>query len=104
VNAIADIFDKAADLIEANGLHKGEATPGHATASTAAQQAILAGAPCCTVGALFTASPQSGAYRAFRRWLSDSVGPIDIITWNDAPERTQQEVVTALREAAEAHR
>lgn len=107
--SVAEILDKAADLIEANGHWKGEATPGHVSVTDEAQQAILAGAPCCTVGAIYAAAAdgeferETAAYLAFRDWL-DCRGLGGMVLWNDAPERTQQEVVTALREAVEANR
>lgn len=106
--SVAEILDKAADLIEANGHWKGEATPGHRSVTDEARRAILAGAPCCTVGALYAAADEdaareTGPYLAFRDWL-DCRGLGGMVLWNDAPERTQQEVVTALRKAAEANR
>ena len=112
MSALADILNKAADLIEANGLHKEQYAPRwdawRLVDGSDAGADIRAGSPCCALGAIYTAAGgRPGgveAEEAFAEYLADHITESGIPDWNDAPERTQQEVVTALRETAEANR
>lgn len=80
---VADVLDGAADHIEKYGHHKGSgfAGPGSDTAA-------------CVLGALTIAAQchlrtTAAAERAVRTTLGDP----SIARWNDAPERTEQEVL-----------
>jgi len=102
---VADILTAAADLIEPEGRW----TTG-AFARTVKGRVIgssEAPATCwCAVGAVYRSAYPHGSYRVYRalELLSDTVGCYHIGGWNDAPERTQAEVVAALRAAAEKAR
>jgi hypothetical protein len=92
---VADVLESAAKLIEQpgkwvqgeNALDKfGEPTePGYSDAAC-----------WCLEGALQQCGGRHSAYQAVRR----AVGESNLWGWNDAPERTQPEVVAALRRAA----
>lgn len=101
---VADILAAAADLIEPEGAW----TQG--TSYRDADGDIRdGGGPevvCrCVAGAVNEVCDWSfdGAVPAFRL-LEAHVGVSDIARWNDAPERTQAEVVAALRAASEKAR
>lgn len=95
---VSEILNKAADLIEPEGAW----TQGTwARTANGSDDAAIGEDVCwCAYGAIRRASE-------FVNDLSDEcvekvrqlVG--DVITWNDAPERTQAEVVAALRAAAQ---
>lgn len=94
----AEVLLKAADLIEPEGAW----TQG--TSARAGAKAVKADDPSatcwCVVGALERVG--SGAnYDTVRRFLMGVLGVRAIVPWNDAPERTQAEVVATLRAAAE---
>lgn len=96
----SEILRKAADLIEPEGAWTQEAF-----ARTKRGRPIGYGeapAMCfCALGAMYRSSlavPLSLA-EATRDYLDRIVGS-DVTGWNDAPERTQAEVVQALRDAA----
>lgn len=101
----ADILNAAAELIEPEGRWwRGDFA---ADASGAAVDECSPSAVCwCALGALTRAIGGLGAeqswqlYQSARGLLIEHVGEDDISDWNDAPERTQAEVVAALREAA----
>ena len=96
--SVADVLDAAADLIEPEGAwttgadarrSDGGKTHGHD------DQAIC----FCAEGAVIHVSGKRSKHDAFqliRRVTRSS----SIHEWNDAPERTQTEVVAKLREAA----
>lgn len=95
-NSIADVLDKAADLIEPEGAWLG----GTCTAGCyCAWSAILAvtgkkGSDAdATVPGVLLFAKLVGASNSHGIWR-----------WNDAPERTQAEVVAKLREAAQLAR
>lgn len=101
---IADILERAADLIEPEG-----AWTQKAYARDARGKNLILGrdptAVCwCTIGAIdheATGKPHRDALEAIRITLGISGGLNSTIgSWNDAPERTQSEVVAKLREAA----
>lgn len=57
----------------------------------------------CTIGAINHArgrDPDTALWGDLRRPIWDVLGETNIADWNDAPGRTQAEVVAALREAA----
>ena len=94
----AEILNGAADLIEDSGLGKGEYFNRHSGCY-------------CTMGALVAQAGWDGQsipgfqllqdVWAAAEAISAKLGDSDIVGWNDADERTTEEVVTALREAAE---
>ena len=94
---IARILNAAADLIEPDGAW----TQG-AAARNADGKVSLENATCwCLYGAIGNFAEESWdvVWEDFKR-LSGIRAPI---AWNDAPERTQSEVVEALRAAALAN-
>jgi len=84
---LAEVINNAADLIEQRGLWKGG-------------EGYTAGAETCVTLAL-----DEAAGRDIRRFseslnvMSDAVGG-QLIRWNDAPERTREEVVATMRATA----
>jgi len=100
---IAEVLTRAADLIEPEGAWlQGE------MAEDADGFEVSAGEPTavcwCIAGAIRrVSSANPGLYGLARNLLLDHIGE-SLVTWNDAPERTQAEVVAALRAAAEKAR
>lgn len=99
---IADLLNKAAEIIETRGFVKGDdknAKMGHA------------GCPTCAALALYDAGEALNLSRRdvwdARRALCRHVGIANedflfgVFQWNDAPERTGEEVIAGLRGAAE---
>jgi len=100
MSTTADKVRAAADHIEKYGLHKG--------AMYAEQGAVVEqGIPCCTVGALHAFGVnddpvREAVARAAGPDVWDDYNQVDEIPiWNDADERTADEVVAALRKAAD---
>jgi hypothetical protein len=99
MSTVADVLDRAADVIVERGHHK--------------RNYVGLDGSVCAVGAIRVAiaggpvSPlridQFDTYRSAQAWASDVVGS-PISRWNDAPERTAGEVIAALREAARRER
>ena len=91
-----EILNRAADLIEQNGHCKGRG-------------ADFATGALCALGGIFFASEellssgtfwdQRNARRASREALLKYLGTSPSV-WNDHPDRTPEEVITALRKAA----
>lgn len=109
---VSEILDKAADLIEPEGAWtRGTLARDNRGLDVAAEDA---NATCwCAAGALQHSIGGSwsddgiGVYHAAREAVLLAVGLTDsdrLANWNDTPGRTQQEVVTALREAARKER
>lgn len=84
---LADVINKAADLIDERGLWK----------SNVAE--YLPNGPLCVVLAL---DEVAGPIREFGKAidLMDARVGGDLIGWNDAPERTKDEVVAMMRSVA----
>ena len=99
-----EVWFKAADIIAEGGLHKGS---------------YYYFDKCCTVGAICKAlghRPEEDGLRltesihvkaaiAFRAFSGEAMGDNDVDavpTWNDAEERTQEDVVRVLRKIGEA--
>lgn len=108
----ADILDEAANVIKRNGLHKGDmyAPVGLKPASQC---------PVCTYGALAVAihgTPLLNLNRELRELkpaadalalhlgFGTELTEFAIPGWNDDMERTAEQVITALRGAAQAER
>lgn len=53
--------------------------------------------PCCAIGSLQAVKADHLTYGVLYRFLGTS----SVSTWNDAEERTKEEVTTALRQAAD---
>jgi hypothetical protein len=94
---VADVLNAAADYIATHGLAK----EGFGSDD----------GPRCLLGAMSTAwqasdMPDSGTNPGCALWgvaagaVSQAIGHPGIAKWNDAPERTADEVITALLEAA----
>lgn len=100
----------AADLIERDGLHKGDYWPGRAT-----QAPYEPGMPCCAMGAIAVASGATmpgGEFdtaevipaacdlgRYINRERSPATGML-LHHWNDAKDRTAGSVAATMRAAA----
>ncbi|MFN3858158.1 MAG: hypothetical protein ACK4RV_10430 [Caulobacter sp.] len=99
----SEILDKAADLIEPEGAW----TQGTSYSNPAGEWRD-GGEPDVTCRCV------AGAINEVCRWRFDAARPVfttfeahigqDAVRWNDSAYRTQAEVVTALREAAELAR
>jgi hypothetical protein len=105
----ADILDEAANVIERNGHHKGDYYTDEGGRAPAA-------CPVCTYGAIHVAAfgepvptldtidadgdAATEAIRSLRRHLNTTA----LGAWNDAPDRTAEQVITTLRSAAQAER
>jgi hypothetical protein len=74
------------------------------------------GKPCCLLGAISVAAgnragghavnsssadAERAADRRIMQYLRSTHRAIDLVTWNDSPGRTAEEVIAALRGAAE---
>lgn len=84
----------AADYIEAHGLHKG---------SYREMGALERMPRVCAIGAIVMATDDGGARSSAGIRLAEFIGlskDHGIPDWNDAPERTADEVIAALRGAA----
>lgn len=104
---VADILDRAADLIEPEGRwmqrHAGRDAKGRIVDPDRIDAAVC----FCAVGAIWKAV--GGMTDANKRFVIDECFPPvhrairrerGIGTWNDHPKRTQAQVVAKLREAA----
>lgn len=83
-----DTLLKAADRIERDGHHKGSAYD------------PVSRNRFCLVGAITMEAGHHDIFRAAAKLFESHLGRHDIVAWNDAPERTKEEVVSALRAAA----
>lgn len=104
---VADILDRAADLIEPEGAWTQGAFVRDAFGSDVyeAFREEAADAACfCLYGAIGSVIGRDPeGYRDADPLLEAVLGvssPYEVAKWNDAPERTQAEVVAKLREAA----
>jgi hypothetical protein len=100
MSTVADVLDRAADVIVERGHHKGsyEGWDGTVCAGGALRVAIT-GKPFTR----FTGAGEAVTYMSARDRLCDLLGS-PIARWNDAPDRTADEVIAALREAARRER
>lgn len=105
VLGVAEVLDRAADLIEPVGAWTQHVFARNAAGKPTGLSAFSGPPVCyCALGATsYAAGDNSAADSAADALLRDIVGG-DIDEWNDAPGRTQAEVVAALRSAAEAAR
>lgn len=97
---VSEILNKAADLIEPEGAwtqgHFARRADGAKTGWTEEDASCF-----CVSGAIKRVAPASWeAWNKFDAYCRQR-GFAHMATWNDAPERTQAEVVAALRAAAE---
>jgi hypothetical protein len=106
--AIAEILEKAASLIEPEGawiqIHAATRRDGTLAHYTDAECFCLHGAISAAaysmVGAEGCGHPSARAYTFVCDLVRQETGAGGAIEWNDAPGRTQAEVVAKLREAA----
>jgi hypothetical protein len=97
---VADILERAADLIEPEGKWTQQFYARDASGSRVPEYTANAVCWCASGAILRTAGDwTSTECGAAHRFLVSAVGA-SIPEWNDAPGRTQAEVVSALREAA----
>lgn len=83
--AVAEVLERAAELLTPEG---------------AWQQREWGGNGCwCLDGAIMEAKGEENTFRELAL-VCEAVGCDSAIYWNDAPERTQAEVVAKLKEAA----
>lgn len=108
--SLADVLDKAADVIDANGHHKRWLYDQHQASGGTPKKSCRV----CVYGALnvaisgepiYSGVPEESALveaagEALRRHLG--LRPIDLVAeeWNDTPGRTAEDVTTALRGTA----
>lgn len=87
MNPISEVLNKAADLLEPEGAWcKGTYEKDSA---------------CCVDQAIFLAARKNpGVWNRAKDKLAEQVN-CNVVFWNDAPERTQAEVIQALRRAAQ---
>lgn len=88
--SVSEVLDGAADLIEADGWWDGNGSPGKRCVVTAIADAA---------DHLTNPHAYGQALRFFQARIDDVV-----VTWNDAPGRTELEVVEALHKGAAAAR
>jgi len=101
---IADVLDRAADRIERDGWWQGAYYDGRIASRPVSIELREHPRPCCVMGALIAEAPTRRvtlAEWALKRFLKM---PVTLAAWNDAPERSQAEVVAALRGAAAQER
>jgi len=92
---IANALDDAADYIEQHGWF-----------SVRANHYSDGDDPACAVVAIDRVA-QDRPYLAvsvFEAWLGTADGICDLVAWNNAPERTKQEVLDAFRAVAKQER
>ncbi|MGV0964165.1 MAG: DUF6197 family protein [Polynucleobacter sp.] len=102
--SVADVLDRAADLIEPEGKWTQGA---YGRDATGCEVIGVENAVCfCAMGAMYKARGDIGAFEHDPDLVRPLAALIErtcdaaIDDWNDASERTQTEVVSALREAA----
>lgn len=88
-----EVLLAAADLIERNGLHKGDYWP-----DSHSRRSYVPGEPCCAIGAMcaVTGMSRGGCCNAEVLLERHVGGPV--VPWSD--EHTQAEVVATLRAVA----
>jgi hypothetical protein len=115
-----EILTRAADHLERVGLYKGDFYDSRDKASQYAERAItteviseVQDKPCCALGAIYAVTPAmpreridilgdvERASRLLARHISPEYDTADIPTWNDWTNRTKEDVVAALRAAAQ---
>lgn len=106
MRTIREVLLAAADHIEKVGLHKRQYYgSGYPEGRSLDEDPLPTNQrPCCSygaIGAVLGVSPASGIVDGCAEWLGDSLGVTSVVVWNDDPARTQEEVVTAFRRAAE---
>ena len=96
---IADILNRAADRLE-----QPNAWSQHVMATTASRQVVAARDPraCqwCSMGAISAETDDPNIRFCVDGALRAAINSRSIAHWNDAPGRTQTEVVAAFRKAA----
>jgi hypothetical protein len=103
VKTVSEILSAAADLIEPEGAWtKGQFSRDKEGfySATSGRKAVC----WCALGAIKRTAPDTEAAMAARDCLKSITSSVSVADWNDAPERTQAEVVAKLREAAERAR
>lgn len=97
----AEILAKAADVIETRGWHQGAFVDIDGAVCALGAIAVAAKLPVTWFSCASSAS-SGEACDVLEDWLFDHYGTFSVTRWNDAEDRTADQVVTALREAAKA--
>lgn len=102
---VSEVLSKAADLLEKPGAWTQGASSRNASGDPDDDNVIRRDAVCwCAYGAILKAAGETliiGSPRAAAAAeIIDGIVVADVTQWNDDPNRTQAEVVEALRQAA----
>lgn len=104
----AAILDEAANVIRRNGLHAGWYYDEDSGKPPAESPVDVYGAIniVATGDPIGSESPHNGTAEAFaaRSALRRQIGTPSASTWNDAPDRTAEDVIAALEAAARVER
>jgi hypothetical protein len=102
MSTVADVLDRAADVIAERGHYKGdyEGPGGEVCVAGAIRVAVTGTAMPHPKTADRTRHVIGSAYNSLGRAIGDPI----ITYWNDAPGRPADEVIAALREAARRER
>jgi hypothetical protein len=99
MSTVADVLDRAADVIAERGLCKGSFEgPDGSVCAGGALRVALTGGPTNPLG-----DDQFGTYMYAVHRMTDVVDDV-VVNWNDAPQRTADDVIAALQEAARRER
>lgn len=106
-----EVLESAADLLEKPGAWTQGAASRDVFGNPDGDSEIWPDAVCwCAWGAILKVTGNTSIVGSDQRpktaaaLLERHIGTNDVTTWNDAPERTQAEVVSALRQAARQSR
>jgi hypothetical protein len=111
MSSVSGVLDKAAEIVQ-RGWCQGNlavAADGRQAAALSRPDMSRPAVAHCTVGAVYAACDlltgrDDALLRAAFHALDVQIGVEETADWNDAPERTQSEVVSALRAAAASAR
>lgn len=95
---VSEVLEKAADLLEPEGAWTQKQLAKAADGKTCDPRS-LAAVCWCMAGAIQRSTPLDANYEPYLSAVGATIRNI-IPYWNDAPDRTQTEVVSALRQAA----
>ena len=104
---ISKVLSKAADHIEKHGWYQGYYWPSP-TDYKWREPSYTEGDPCCALGAIAVVEGRDPVHEetAAMEFLAEHIGETTagVADWNDAGSRTKDEVLAALRGAAERAR
>lgn len=99
MNTPDEVLDAAADLLERDGWTQGQMYGDGRRCMVGAMLSATTGIEY-TVGASDFTEDQRNVYREGHGAVEELLGTPTLTNWNDKPERTQEEVVQVLRDAA----